>query len=175
MNPVYKVRPKIIHFNQADFRKSSFSAAPGGNEKVFTTKLAQFSLSSQKCSRFNQVFSWNNSALNRPCDVRTRPWFVWYCFCVHLRSVFLVLFLPFSCCQRCYSLACGVLFYYSLLLSAYLVLVLVSFLVVLFHYSLISCRCNLLWSPAFQLYNFQYYDNCFHFVVRTFLTLLLSN
>jgi hypothetical protein len=86
MNPVFMFRPKITHFNQVYFSKTSFSVAPSGDEKVFTTNRTQFCMSRQKILCFNQVFSWYNSknkkklilqyidtainwpAINWPCD-----------------------------------------------------------------------------------------------------------
>jgi hypothetical protein len=38
--------------------------SPGDTEK----RSLQFCMSRQKISRFNQVFRWHNSAMNRPCD-----------------------------------------------------------------------------------------------------------
>jgi flagellar basal body P-ring protein FlgI len=58
MNSVFMFRPKILHFNEVYFSKTS------GDAKVFITNRTQFCVSRQKISLFNQVFSWHNSALS---------------------------------------------------------------------------------------------------------------
>jgi hypothetical protein len=45
-------------------------------EKVFTKKRTQFCMSRPKISRFNQVFSWHNSAMNQPCHKLILRWIV---------------------------------------------------------------------------------------------------
>jgi hypothetical protein len=48
MNPVSMFRPKIIHFNQADFSKISFPVPPGGDEEIFKQNEPSFECPAKK-------------------------------------------------------------------------------------------------------------------------------